>query len=264
MNRQKQGGRWALGIMIFCALAGAAEAAFVITRQGRRFEGTDIRVLANGDVVLTMPQGRQTFPRAEVGRAVADKPPDFDRALAAANAGQFEPAIAALRKIISDLRGLEWDNNARMALGQILLTKGDHAEAVKIFEDLMREAPAAKENVEAISLYQEALLRAGQLDKLLLVVDETIQSGPRPAAARAQMRRGDARLAQNQAENAFLDYMRTALLFKDQKDVVPEALFKAASALEALRDQTRAKRLYQEIVNEHASSPFAAEARQKL
>ncbi|HRT06489.1 MAG TPA: hypothetical protein P5204_12400, partial [Kiritimatiellia bacterium] len=84
-------------------------------------------------------------------------------------------------------------------------------------------------------------------------------------AARAQTMRGDIELEQNHVELAALDYLRTAILFTDVKDaaILGEATFKAAAALEQLRDP-RAKDMYKKVVTEYGSSPYAAQARGKI
>jgi len=77
--------------------------------------------------------------------------------------------------------------------------------------------------------------------------------------------RGDIELEQNHVELAALDYLRTAILFTDVKDaaILGEATFKAAAALEQLRDP-RAKDMYKKVVTEYGSSPYAAQARGKI
>ena len=77
--------------------------------------------------------------------------------------------------------------------------------------------------------------------------------------------RGDIQAAQNNLDQAVLDYLRTVVLFQDVKDpmIQGEAHYKAAQTLEALRDQ-RAKEIYQRLVKEFGSSPYAAQAQGKL
>ena len=74
----------------------------------------------------------------------------------------------------------------------------------------------------------------------------------------------DAAAAEN-VELAALDYLRTAILFADVKDaaILGEATYKAAAALEQLRDP-RAKDLYKKVVSDYGASPYAAQARGKI
>jgi TolA-binding protein len=107
------------------------------------------------------------------------------------------------------------------------------------------------------------LLDAKQFEKLEKSLAETIAAGSRADAARAQIMRGDIRAAQNQLELALQDYLRTVVLFKNERASQPEALLKAAQTLEKLRDN-RAADMYRKIVEEYSSSPQAATARAKL
>ena len=109
------------------------------------------------------------------------------------------------------------------------------------------------------------MLKAKQYPALLRQLDAVAASGSRTDAARAQTMRGDIQLDQNNVELAALDYLRTAILFADVRDpmIMGEATYKAAAALEQLRDP-RAKDMYKKVVNEYGSSPYAAQARGKM
>jgi TolA-binding protein len=95
------------------------------------------------------------------------------------------------------------------------------------------------------------------------LLNKLIESGARGDAARAQIMRGDVRMAQNQVEAAALDYLRTVVLFESEQASQPEALLKTAQALEKLRD-ARAKEMYRTLAAKYPSSPQAAEARGKF
>jgi TolA-binding protein len=71
--------------------------------------------------------------------------------------------------------------------------------------------------------------------------------------------RGDIKLSQANLEGAALDYLRSAILFESEKETLPEALFKAADALEKLRDP-RAKELYRRVASEFGGTPWAQKA----
>jgi len=250
-------------VLVWGPVAWQVRAAYVITTQGKKVEGSDIRAKSDGQVVLMTPQGTRTFYKGQYLRAVADKPADFDRALKAGESKRYDEAIPLLRGIIQHYRYLEWDNRARLLLAKIYFAKGDYKEAVDTYEELLKYDRQAAKDSKVNWSYREALLKAGEYTKLKKVLDEVIAAGPRDEAARAQILRGDMWKAQKMLEDAVLDYLRTVVLFKAQKQYQPEALFKAAETLEALRDQ-RAKDLYRELVQKYPDSPYAAKARRKL
>ena len=138
--------------------------------------------------------------------------------------------------------------------------KGDFAGAVTAYEKLFRTHAASKENNEVLFGYFDALLETKEYDKLEPKLDDLIAKGDRGAAAKAQILRGDVKTAQNLIEEAVLDYLRTAILFKSEKDSQPEALFKAAEGLEKLRDE-RAKDFYRRVVEEYPSSSYAPQSK---
>lgn len=239
-----------------------ARPASVTTIQGQTIEGSDIRAKSDGEIILTTPQGTRTFYKGQYTRAVADKPADFDRAKQLIEAGKYDEATKLLEDIVLRFRYLEWDSAALALMPQIYIRKGDYAGAVAAYEKLFAATPKSKEDADIQWAYRKALLDGKQYDKLSPLLNTVIGSGNRAEAARAQIMRGDLRMAQNQLEPAALDYLRTVVLFETEREAQPEALFKAADALEKLRD-ARAKDLYKKIVADFPNSPFAAQARAK-
>jgi TolA-binding protein len=158
---------------------------------------------------------------------------------------------------------LDWDNQARILLPKVYMEEGDFAAAVGAYDKLFTMSPTARDNPDVQWSFRTALLKAKQYDKLETQLNDVIMKGPRPDAARAQIMRGDIRMAQNQIEPAALDYLRTVVLFKAEADYQAEAMFKAADALEKLRDG-RAKDWYRKVVEQYPQSPYAAQARAKL
>jgi TolA-binding protein len=112
---------------------------------------------------------------------------------------------------------------------------------------------------------RKALLAAKQYPALIRELDAVAASGSRPDAALAQIMRGDIQVAQNNLDQAVLDFLRTAILFQDVKDpaIQGEAHLKAAQALEAMREP-RAKDMYRRLVEKYPSAPQAAQAKAKL
>lgn len=252
-----------LAAAFFAASAWAAP--FVELPDGRRVEGSAIRALSNGDINLTTPAGVRTFPRGSYRRAVAAKPAEFDQAVAALRANRHDDAIRLLEGIATRFRFLDWDVQALKLLPQALMAKGDAEEAVKAYDRLFQVAPGERQNSDVAWGQRNAMLKAKQYPALLRQLDAVAASGSRPDAARAQIMRGDIHVAQNNLDLAVLDYLRTVLMFADVRDseIQGEAHFKAAQTLETLRDP-RARDIYRRLVENHGSSPFAAQARGKL
>jgi TolA-binding protein len=255
-----------LTILAAAWVAGAVRAApYVVLPDGRQLEGTAIRALSNGDINLTTVGGIRTFAKGTYAKAVADKPAEYDQAVAAIRAKKHDDAIKLLNDLVVKYRFLGWDVEASKLLGQAYLEKGDAEEAVKAYDRLFLLAPAEKQNTDVAWGMRRALLQAKQYPALIRQLDAVAAAGNRAEAARAQNMRGDVQMAQNNVEMAAMDFLRTAILFQDVKDaaIQGEAHFKAAAALEQLRDP-RAKDLYRKVVSTYGASPYAAQARGKI
>ena len=254
-----------IGLAAALAAGAAGAAPYVVLSNGQQVQGSAIRALANGDINLTMDMGMRTFPKGSYVKAVADKPAEYDQAAAAIKAQKFDAAVPLLQGIVAKYRYLGWDVEASKLLAQALLGKGDAEGAVKAYEQLFLVAPAEKQNADTAWGLRRAMLKAKQYPALIRQLDAVAAAGNRPEAARAQTMRGDIQLDQNNVELAALDYLRTAILFADLKDpaILGEATYKAAAALEQLRDP-RAKDMYRKVATEFKTSPYAAQAAGKL
>ncbi|MFH0953333.1 MAG: tetratricopeptide repeat protein [Verrucomicrobiota bacterium] len=255
------------GIVLFLAFCTAAlsawSAPYVITVQGQRVEGTAIRATSEGEIILTMPQGQRSFFKGQYLKAVADRPPELDRAAQLVQNKQFDEAVKLLEDVGRRYVYLDWDIQAQALLPQVYVRKGDMNAAVMSYEKLFTTSAKSKDDPAIQWAYRQTLLDAKQYTKLEPLLDTVIAGGDRAEAARAQIMRGDVKAAQNQLEGAALDYLRTVVLFANEKASQPEALFKAADTLERLRD-ARAKELYKKLVDEYPSSPQAVQAKGKI
>lgn len=249
--------------MVWLTAAGVLQAAYVVTPQGQTIQGSDIRSRANGDIVLTTDKGPLTFTKGSYVRAVADEPADYRKAQQLAAAKKYDESVRLLKDIVLQYKNLQWDHRARMTLAEVYAQQGDLDNARLTYDEIFRVMPKAKEMPEVAWPYREVMLRSGKYAILEPELNTLIQSGDREEAARAQIMRGDMKKAQGQLEPAVMDYMRTMVFFKDVPAYQPEAMFKAAEGLEAMRDE-RAKNVYRSLVEDYPDSPYARQAGGKI
>jgi tetratricopeptide (TPR) repeat protein len=250
------------GILVALLFASISTAApYVLLPGNVQKVGTSIRADSSGTIKLITADGATlSFAKGQYVKAVADKPVDFDAARQKATAKDYAGAETILKRIVVENAFLEWDNNARIVLArEVYGAKGDYANAVATLEEIFRVSPEKKNDPQVGWAYRDALLGAKQYEKLSLSLDELIKTGSRTDAAKAQIMRGDIKTSQGQIEGATMDYLRTVILFENERDVQPEALYKAAEALEKNRDP-RAKGLYAKLRDQYAASPYAAKA----
>lgn len=255
--------RW-IAAAVAAATVSATAAPYVVLKDGQRRPGASIRAKADGSIVLIDDKGQQfTLTRDQYMQAVADKPAAYDPAVAAVQAKQYDAAIAPLQKIMSDLRFLEWDKAAGLALAKAYQGKGDFESMIKTYDTLMKDYPALETDAEIGWAYREAILGAKQYARLEPMLTKLIAGESRSDAARAQVMRGDINAAQGKPEVAIRDYLRTVLFFERETAVMPLALLRTAQGLERLRDP-RAKEFYRRLAEEYAEAPEAAAAKGKF
>ncbi len=264
MNRRM---RWRVSaaVALIALLAGAAAhgTAYVELPDGTRVEGSAIRARPDGEIILTTPLGIRNFAPGRYVRAVAEMPAEFDRARRLLAERQFDEALPLLAQVVREYRFLDWDLRAQRFIARVHEAREQFAEAVQAYERLFEMNSREDESSEVRWGYKNALVRARRFDQVAPLLEEHIRSGDRENAARAQVLRGDLRLAQGNQEEALLDYLRTVILFEAQRQQRPRALLKAAQVLQQRRD-ARASELLGRLVREFPESPEAARARDMM
>ena len=260
---RKKSMAWKLAGVLSMAVV-AAQAAYVILSDDRRMEGTDIRMTADDSVVLTTDRGPITLTKGQFKLAMADKVPgEWEKVGQLVQGKKYDEAITQLNELARRYRGLGLDVQAIQMLAKVHVIKGDPMAAITAYETLFRTNPGARNTPEVAWAFRQALLDAKQFDRLNTDLTDVIAKGSRTDAAKAQVMRGDVKMAQNQAEGAVMDYLRTVVFFSAEAAVQPEALYKAAEALDKLRDP-RAKEMFKKLVQEYPNAPQAQQARSRI
>ncbi len=235
----------------------------ILKKSNKRYVGTGIKKMRNGDIVLTKDSNKMTFTKDQVKLAVADKPQAFDVAVRAVNAGKYDSAIGTMEKIVKNYSGLSWDIKIMPYLAKAYKEQGHPRKAIGTYEDMYARSPDMKNNDKISAAYCALLLQTKEMGKLKKKLDEMIKTGGRESAARAQVMRGDIKMSEKSYKDAAKDYLRTVYFFKKVDAVLPEATYKVAVSLEKLRDK-RAKIWYKTVVEQFPGSVYAAKARKKL
>lgn len=251
----------AVKILLFSV--GVVQAApFVINSAGNQVNGSAIQSAPDGTVLLTTLNGQTlTFRKGTYRQAFADKPKEMFQVEELVKQKNLIAVVEILRRVKEEYQFLGWDQRASLMLARVYLPLKQFEDAAREYEELFATQPKFKESPKERANYMQALLGSGRISEVAKMVDEDIASGSREAAARAQVVRGDMKAASGQVEEALLDYLRTAILFKAQTVVLPEATYKTAVALKNLNDP-RATDYFQKVINEFPESEFAEKAKE--
>jgi tetratricopeptide (TPR) repeat protein len=250
---------------MYILLAGVVQAEpFVINSAGNQVTGSAIRSAPDGTILLTTLNGQNlTFRKGSYRQAFADKPKEMFQVEALVKEKNLIAVVEILRRIKDDYRFLGWDQRAGLMLARVYLPLKQFEDSAREYEELFSAQPALMDNLKERSNYMQALLGSGRIQEVAEMVNSDIASGSREAAARAQVVRGDMKAASGQHEEALLDYLRTAILFKAQAAVLPEATCKTAVALKNLNDP-RAAEYFQKVIDEFPESEYAEQAKEEM
>ncbi|MBC8207127.1 MAG: hypothetical protein ISR85_03980 [Kiritimatiellales bacterium] len=251
-------------LLIMFLASGVSAAPFVINSAGKQVDGSAIQSAPDGTVSLTTLSGQTlTFRKGTYRQAFADKPKEMVRVEELVKQKNLIAVVEILRRVKEEYQFLGWDQRASLMLARVYLPMRQFEDSAREYEELFAVQPNLKTVPKERANYMQALLGAGRTEEVAKMIDEDIASGSREAAARAQVVRGDMKAAGGQYEEALLDYLRTAILFKAQTAVLPEATYKTALALKNLNDP-RAAEYFQKVMDEFPKSEFAELAKGEM
>ena len=252
-------------LVLFAAHTLCAQIQGVITTlEGRKIEGTitwKARDKAYGVIAKGGNVELEMAP-ASISELVIPRPRELDAAIAAVQQGTAASAVPILEKMISEYFMLQWDKVATHYLAEAHLKSGDADKAVRVCEKIISANAEAAYLGEIAPLYWQALLKLNRTSKVEDLLSKAIKSGDRVSSAAALIMRGDLLLASGDtneiAKQALRDgYLRVVMLYKSEKAVQPEALYKAAKCFEKIGQTSRADQMRSALKGEFAASEWA-------
>jgi len=212
--------------------------------------------------VVTANNMDMEIPLASVSDIQVPKPKDLDNAEKQIAAGNSATAIPLLEKIAREYLMLKWDKPAIRLLVEASLKTNDAEKAIKHCQAIIAADPSSEYIGEIAPMYWQALLKANRAAKVEELVVKAIKSGDRVASAFALLMRGDLILATgdtpDNALKALRDgYLRVGLLYRSEKEALPEALYKAGKCFEKAGQSARAEQMRSELQRDFSTSPWA-------
>jgi predicted negative regulator of RcsB-dependent stress response len=249
---------WVVTAAVILGCPGAGRADKIIKTDGSEFSGLKIKWFGSRkEYQVDQADGSMlTIPADEVRSVQIAKPAEFDKAVQACTAKQYEVAIPILEEIISRYKRLQWDGLASELLAKAYLGKGDFKKATQVLSGLMEGTARNLVTDDQYNLYWTALAGAQMNAVLKQSLTEAIAGESRPLVAFALIKRGDMSKADGKRDDAALDYLRSILMYADVVAAQPEALSKAAQLFDDMRDP-RAEDLKKRLRANYPDSPYA-------
>ena len=235
-----------------------AGAATLRKTDGRELTGTRIKWFETRREYQVENSDGSMIPVAldDVESVEVDKPAEFDKAVQAMSAKQYDVAIPLLQDLVDRFKRLQWDSKSRELLANAYFAKGDYKKAAQVLSDLLQETPKGQVTDDQRGMYWTALMGAQMTAVLKKELNEALAGESRSLACLAMVRRGDLFKAEGKREDALLDYLRAVMLYEDARENHAEALFKAAQVLDEMRDP-RADDLRKRLMSQYPDSVYA-------
>lgn len=264
MKMSKHVGVVAVAVMFSAGMAAAQIQGVITTPEGRKIEGAikwKVREKAYG---ITAKGGNVELEMAPANIAdlAIPRPRELDAAIANIQQGNAALAVPVLEKLATDYLMLQWDTVATRYLAEAHLKSGEADKALRVCEKVIGVNPDAAYLGEMAPAYWQALLKLDRLSKVEELLAKAIKSGDRGASAAALIMRGDVILTTGETQEitkkALRDgYLRVVTLYKSERSVQAEALYKAAKCFEKLGQSSRADQMRTTLKGEFGSSEWA-------
>lgn len=176
---------------------------------------------------------------------------------------RFEECVTLLASFSRDLPRHACTPKALLKLGVSLGELGRWKECEAALVEFARRGAQAEGALESELWRGRAVAARGDARGARAAFDKVVGADRGLLAARARLELGRLDTAAGKHEDALAHYLKVALLYEGG-EVVPEALFCAAGALEALGRGDKARARYVELREKYAGSPFAARAEERL
>ena len=247
------------GGLVLVLLLLAADAARaqdrLIFKDGHVQEGK-VTSMNGGTVMINLNSasgaaGQIGFDLRLLNRVEAAAPPAFQAGMTAYAAGQWDQALADLKPLADQFRGLPtpWAQQTLAKLGDVYIEKNDLVRAQSAYNDYQRLYPSAGGNSLRFNLGQARIAIARndlaparqQLESITaLALKDPTNASPGDSAAYGQAfyLLGQLQEHQGQTQDALVDYLRTVTLFYQDAASTARAQKSADSLRAAHKDLT--------------------------
>ena len=220
------------------------------------------------------------------------------RGLCLFNLGRHGDVVDCLRQLVEEPGGLDAQKRVTLVYtyAQALAKAGRIADAIVLYEDLLRDAPASPHAPGVLYCLATAYERAGKPEQAVATLDRLLEGFPDSSyKEQALFAMGEylfrveefdraatvlAKLAKQGKETDRLLYRMAWVHHKQRKftesaerflqlaamssEFAQEALYMAARSKEEAGDRGQAVELYERVLQQHKSGPFAAKSMYRL
>ncbi len=245
-----------VGVMVVSSLALTAQASSIVLKNGRTLTGKSIEWRDSTQDYLVDNEGASVPVAADqIAKMNIDKPADLDQAKTMVATRQYAQALPILEGIIKKYKKLSWDVDALKLQAQCYVEMNDSKKAGVAMEALYAVGGSLPPAVQMT--YWRSLQKAGETKKLQQDLSKTLGTGPADLVAAAYLIRANSFLQDGDQDAALADFIKIVTIFRNEKAVQPEALYRAALIMDKNKDPRAAE--YRKILTqEYKTSEYAS------
>ena len=191
------------------------------------------------------PNARQTVPALELLARLSLRKDDFDRA----------------DRAVGEMRRVPWaTEKSALWSARVLSKRGKHAEAIEAIDAVAAKLPdGSARKREALLAKAESLAGLSKFDDAEKLAREVIKSASAEDSAAqgaAWNTLGDCLRAANKPKEALLAYLRTDLLYAEDKEQHARSLAEIVRLFRRLKQDDRADEVFARLKQEFPASPW--------
>ena len=246
--------------------------AFWIQQHANYVIGESRRRMAEGDTT-ELARAREAYRRVVIKVPEGRMAPAAIRGLGLCwlEEGNTDDARLEFEKLAErDEYGEEWMLHGKLLLARMKSAAGKHEEAMRLCKEVTDKCLTDGRNVlllEAKFVRAELLVATKRYDEAFNAFGQIAEAAHETdfkTRARACNGIGDALLGANRAQEALLAYLRVRVLYFQNRDELPHALYGAARCFTLLRKANEARELVDLLQKEYPRSVWTKRAAKEL
>ncbi|MEY2905876.1 MAG: hypothetical protein RLZZ408_347 [Verrucomicrobiota bacterium] len=264
--------RSALLCLIPIVAACILRAENVTTTDGQVYTNTTVRKAGSNVMIqVVMPGGgsmEMGLPIAKIAKVSFAEPPELAKASDAASSGNAADVIALTEAYVTkhgdlkEIPGSWWPQMARLRLFA-LASLGKDADAAALAREIGAINTPSTESLARGGALLGALA-SGDTAAVVVGAKALPSVGGDAGSALAQLALGRALLAKKDFAGAIRAFLTIKVFYPSPAMLQPAALIGAVKAYEGLKDDKRAARTLNDIVDNYPMSPQAPEAKKMI
>lgn len=260
-------------LILLMLLIVPGHAQTVVLTTGQKIDALGVR--REGDMVLAKVQvgtgsGEVGYHLAQIAKIEFPEPRGVKEAADLLSRGQPDKALSEINQVVSyyepfkEVNGSWWSQAALIKVAALGALQRD-TEAELLAAQIEKSVADPETALAARLRLAAALIRKQEFEKAEKICDSAIKESSRPEIlAEAWIRKGDLFFAQRKWDDALIAYLHVPVFYRDERSLMPAALFGSARSYARLDQNDRARKSLTELIQMFPKSAEATAAQTEI